>query len=120
MDTEVLDFNRYFTNEELQAVLAEWAQAYPALVQLGELGKSHEGKPIPLLTLTNTEIGADTDKAAIWIDANIHATEIAGTTVALHIAHTLLCGHGTGASGAVVNVHIRSNQGGSIQRQVRL
>jgi murein tripeptide amidase MpaA len=34
------------------------------------------------------------EKPAIWIDANIHATELAGTTVALHIVHTLLTGYG--------------------------
>ena len=33
----------------------------------------------------------------MWVDANIHATEVAGTTVALNIAHTLLTGYGTDA-----------------------
>ncbi|RME64677.1 MAG: carboxypeptidase, partial [Caldilineae bacterium] len=89
-----MNFNHYFTNEEIADVLQGWAQEYPNLVTVDELGRSYEGRPIPLLTLTNQETGADTDKPAIWIDANIHATELAGTTVALHIAHTLLTEYG--------------------------
>jgi hypothetical protein len=92
-----MDFNHYFNNEELDAALNGWAERYRHLAEVSELGRSHEGKPIPLLTLTNKETGADSDKPAIWVDANIHATEVAGTTVALHIAHTLLNGHGSDA-----------------------
>ena len=92
-----MEFNRYFNNEELDAVASGWARSFPQLVKVSELGKSHEGKAIPLLTLTNEETGAPADKPAVWIDANIHATEVAGTTVALHIAHTLLSGYGSDA-----------------------
>ncbi len=90
-----MEFNRYFNNEELATVAGSWAESQPQLVDLSELGKSHEGNPILLLTLTNVETGAPADKPAVWIDANIHATEVAGTTVALHIAHTLLSGYGS-------------------------
>jgi murein tripeptide amidase MpaA len=88
-----MNFNHYFTNQELDAVLREWAAQYPNLMTLSELGQSHEGRPIPLLTLTNQATGADTEKAAIWLDANIHATEIAGTTTVLAIVHALLDGY---------------------------
>jgi len=92
-----MNFNHYFTNDELAGVLARWVDEYPALTALSSLGHSYEGQEIPLLTLTNSATGPDTDKPAIWIDANIHATELAGTTTALHIAHTLLTGYGTDA-----------------------
>lgn len=92
-----MNFNHYFTNDELAEVLAGWVNEYPALAALSVLGKSYEGREIPLLTLTNTATGPDTDKPALWIDANIHATEVAGTTTALHIAHTLLTSYGTDA-----------------------
>jgi len=85
-----MNFNHYFTNDELAGVLSGWVSEYPALAALSTLGQSYEGREIPLLTLTNQATGPDTDKPAIWIDANIHATELAGTTTALHIAHTLL------------------------------
>lgn len=89
-----MDFSRYFNNEELDATAQGWAESYPQLIDVSELGKSHESKGIPLLTLTCKETGEPSDKPAVWIDANIHATEVAGTTVALHIAHTLLSGYG--------------------------
>jgi murein tripeptide amidase MpaA len=89
-----MNFNHYFTNDELTEILSGCAKEYPTLAALSVLGKSYEGREIPLLTLTNQATGPDTDKPALWIDANIHATEVAGTTTALHIAHTLLTGYG--------------------------
>ena len=90
-----MDFNHYFTNDDVESVLNGWAEEHPHLVRVNELGRSHENREIPLLTLTNRKTGTDKEKPAIWIDSNIHATEVAGTTVALHIAHTLLSGYGS-------------------------
>lgn len=89
-----MDFNHYFTNEELEELLPAWVEAYPELIRLSRIGESYEKRPIWLLTVTNQESGADTDKPAVWIDANIHATEIAGTTTSLLIVHTLLDKYG--------------------------
>jgi murein tripeptide amidase MpaA len=89
-----MDFNHYFTNPELETLLNGWAQSYPSLVSLTSIGESYEKRPIWLLTLTNQATGPDTDKPAVWIDANIHATEITGTTTALHIANSLLENYG--------------------------
>ncbi len=85
-----MDFNHYFTNAELNHLLEDWVATYPDLAQVSSIGTSHEGRPIWLLTLTNHATGTDVEKPAIWIDANIHATEITGTTSALYIAHHLL------------------------------
>jgi murein tripeptide amidase MpaA len=89
-----MDFNHYYTNEELEIVLKAWEQAYPSLATLSRIGESYEKRPIWLLTLTNTLKGADTDKPAVWLDANIHATELTGTTVTLYIASQLLENYG--------------------------
>jgi murein tripeptide amidase MpaA len=90
-----MDFNRYFNNDELEQTVGEWAEAYPSLLQISSLGTSYEGREILLLTVTNQATGLDTEKPALWIDANIHATEIAGTTTALAVVHQLLSGYGT-------------------------
>lgn len=90
-----MDFNRYFTNAELESTLREWAATYKKTLKLSTLGKSYEKRPIWLLTITNPRTGDDTEKPAIWIDANIHATEITGTTTAMMVAHTLLSGFGS-------------------------
>jgi murein tripeptide amidase MpaA len=91
---DTLNFNRFFTNDELLQLLDEWLAKYPNLMQKNSIGKSHEGRPIWLLTLTNQSTGSDLDKPAIWIDANIHATEITGTTSALYIVYHLLKDYG--------------------------
>ena len=89
-----MNFNHYFTNDELEKLYKEWTELYPNLVRLTTIGESYEKRPIWLLTLTNAATGPDLEKPAVWIDANIHATEITGNTTALKIAHTLLEGYG--------------------------
>ncbi|MBN1149577.1 MAG: hypothetical protein JXA78_20115 [Anaerolineales bacterium] len=90
-----MDFSHYFTNEELETLLPDWVKKYPKLLSLIRIGESYEKRPIWLLALTNQESGPDSEKPAVWIDANIHATEIAGTTTTLYTAHTLLEGYGS-------------------------
>jgi murein tripeptide amidase MpaA len=90
-----MEFNHYFSNDELATIIKQWSQAYPNLIQVSEIGNTHEGRPIRLLTLTNIATGSDQEKPAIWIDANIHATEITGTTSAMYIVSHLLTGYGS-------------------------
>lgn len=78
-----MDFNHYFTNDELTTVLNEFTARFPHLARLSEIGRSHEDRPIHLLTLTNFNTGEDIHKPALWLDGNIHATELAGTTTVL-------------------------------------
>ena len=69
-------FDRYYTNEELQSVLNDLAETYPDLVEASTLGKSYEGRDIPLMVLTQKKTGPHKEKPAFWIDGNLHATEI--------------------------------------------
>ena len=85
-----MDFNCYFTNDEVDTLLKEWHENHPTISSLSTIGESYEKRPIWLVTLTNQETGSAKEKPAVWIDANIHATEIAGTTTALYIIYTLL------------------------------
>ena len=89
-----MDFNRYFNNQELKNTLEDWVRGYPNLVHLDMLGSSYEERPIWLLTVTNQETGQDKEKPAVWIDANLHSTEIAGTTTALALVYKLLSKYG--------------------------
>ena len=89
-----MDFNRYFRNEELETTLKEWEGQYKTLLSIDTIGKSHEGRPIWVALVTNKETGPDKEKPAVWIDANIHATEIAGTTTSMSIIHALISGYG--------------------------
>ena len=55
-------FDSFYRHTELTSLLEGYALARPNLVQLRSLGKSHEGRDIWLLVITNTATGADVDK----------------------------------------------------------
>ena len=91
-----MDSNHYFSNEEMQSQLEEWAQSYPDLLRVEHLGNSYEGRPILLAILTRQDNGVDHQKPAVWVDANIHATEITGTTTALRLLEQKVAVHENG------------------------
>ncbi len=85
---------RYFSNEDLAATLQAWAGQYPHLAALRTFGESHEKRPLWLMTISNQASGPDHEKPALWIDANIHATELTGTSAAMNVIERLLAGYG--------------------------
>src|SRR4051812_7901591 len=89
--------SKYLDYAELAAQLAAWQKAHPDFVRVTSLGKTAEGRDIPLVT-----IGRDPDnhRPAIWVDGNMHATELCGSSVALAIAED------------VIDIHRRSREGG--------
>jgi len=90
-----LPLDRFLRFPELTEVLREMASAHPDLLHLSEAGRSHEGREIWLCTVTNRATGPHDEKPALWVDANIHATELTGSTAALHLVHRLVSEHGT-------------------------
>jgi murein tripeptide amidase MpaA len=90
-------FDTFYRHAELTQLLQAYAEARPDLVDLRVLGKSHEGRDIALVVITNTATGDDTDKPAIWVDGNIHAGELTASTACLYWLHQLVSGHGSDA-----------------------
>ncbi|MDB5099057.1 MAG: hypothetical protein JWM80_3478 [Cyanobacteria bacterium RYN_339] len=66
----------------------------PDLASLAEIGRSHEGRRIWCVTLTNAATGEAARKPAYFIDANIHAGEVTGSAVALYTIRHLLDAYG--------------------------
>jgi murein tripeptide amidase MpaA len=89
-------FDQFYRHAELTRLLQDYAAAAPRLVELRSLGRSHEGRDIWLLVLTNTGTGADTDKPAFWVDGNIHAAELTASTACLYWLHQLISGYEAG------------------------
>lgn len=87
--------DRYYRYAELTALLRAWAAEYPAIATLGSIGRSGEGRDIPVMTITNPATGPDREKPAYYVDANIHAGEVTGSSVALGNIHHLLTRYGT-------------------------
>lgn len=82
--------NAYLDDARLTAQLQAWANAFPELTRLRALGTTPEGRTIWLLV-----IGREPDRRrpAVWVDGNMHAAEVAGSSVALAIAEDVLALH---------------------------
>ncbi|MCU0497829.1 MAG: M14 family metallopeptidase [Anaerolineae bacterium] len=85
-----IQFDRYYRYEELTQLLQQYTQTYPHLVSLESIGKSYEGRDIWLLTVTDQSCGAPEEKPAVWVDGNIHATEVSPSSACLYLLHRLL------------------------------
>jgi len=90
-------FDRFYRYDELTDLLRAFVREYPALVALESIGRSHEGRDIWAVTVTNTATGPAADKPAFWVDGNIHATEVAASAANLYFLHTLVTQYGSDA-----------------------
>jgi murein tripeptide amidase MpaA len=86
-------FDTFYKHDGLTRLLYDYADAHPDLVQVRSIGKSHEGRDIWVVTVTNTATGPDTDKPAFWTDGNIHAAELTASTACLYYLHQLVTGY---------------------------
>ncbi|MEM9194618.1 MAG: M14 family metallopeptidase [Myxococcota bacterium] len=79
--------NDYLDHGEVTAQLKAWAEAFPAFVRLTTLTTTAEGREQWLLT-----IGREPDRLrpAVWVDGNMHASELCGSSVALAIAEDVI------------------------------
>jgi murein tripeptide amidase MpaA len=90
-----LRFDSFYRYDDLTELLQTWAQERPEVLRLDSIGRSYEDRDIWLAAVTNFETGADLDKPAFLIEANIHALEVTGCTAALNLIQRLLDGYGS-------------------------
>src|SRR5688572_10546754 len=83
----------YLDHEAITEQLHAWAEAFPEIVHVESIGKTPEGRDLWVVT-----IGADRARSrpAVWVDGNMHATELCGSSVALAIAEDAIAIHAGG------------------------
>ncbi len=90
IDVHHLQWDRYYSQQEVTAILHALHEAYPRLTSLQSLGKSEEGRDIWELTINNPATGEEMNKPAVYVDGAIHGNEIQATEVCLYLAWQLL------------------------------
>jgi len=77
----------YLDYAALTTQLTAWARHFPELCRLESIGQTPEGRELWVLT-----VGREPGRArpGVWVDGNMHAGEVAGTSVALAIAEDVL------------------------------
>jgi hypothetical protein len=94
LQNEVMDFQHYHTYTEMVWWFKKWAEQYPELVDLYSVAQSFGGRDIYQLTVTNKKTGKDTDKPAMFIDANRHSGEVTAAESAFWMLHHMLTNYG--------------------------
>jgi murein tripeptide amidase MpaA len=89
-----LRFDRFYRHGDLTAILKGFAQRKPSLFAIESIGRSHEGRDIHVVTVTNTATGPAAHKPAFWVDGNIHAAELTASTACLCYLDALERGYG--------------------------
>lgn len=87
-------FDRFYRYEDLTSLLMGYAEEFPDLVKIQSIGKSYEGRDIWTAVITNFKTGSDEYKPAVWIDGNIHATEVSASTACLYHLNKLVNEYG--------------------------
>jgi hypothetical protein len=91
---ESLTFDKYHTIDVIYFWLKKWAEDYPDLVGLYEVGRSFEDRPIMQITITNSKTGKDTDKPAAYFEGGRHSGEVTGCESVMWLANYLLENYG--------------------------
>ena len=92
-----IKFDRYYRYEDLTKLLQGYAAEHPDLVKVESIGQSYEGRDIWLVTVTNFASGDAADKPALWVDGNIHASEVSPSTACLYLLNKLTGEYGSNA-----------------------
>ena len=96
--SEKLSFYVYHSPDVMYHWYRKWAEQYPNLVDLYEVAKSYEGRPILQMTLTNKKTGKHTDKPAAYFEAGRHSGEVTSSEAVLWLTKHLLDNYGKDAA----------------------
>ena len=89
-----LTFDKYHTADVVYHWMRTWAEKYPDLIDMYEVGFSWEGRPIYQITLTNKKTGKATDKPAAYFEGGRHSGEISAVESTIWLLKYLLDEYG--------------------------
>lgn len=92
-----ITFDHFFRYDELTGILQAFAKEFPNLVTVESIGKSYEGRDIWLATITNLATGPAQEKPAMWVDGNIHATEVSPASACIYLINKVTSQYGKDA-----------------------
>lgn len=75
---------RYWMYAEMWETLRALQTQYPDFMRVEVIGQSRQGRDLAGVTLTHFNTGLAETKSALFVDANIHAGEVAGNSVAMY------------------------------------
>jgi hypothetical protein len=84
------------TYEQLGAHLRDLAARHPDLVGVETMARSHQGREVWLVTLTDRRVGRPEDKPALYMDGLIHAEELTAGQAVIYLLDRLIERAGAG------------------------
>ena len=89
-----LTWDRWLDHDEIGERLRLMERTWPEFLKLQSVGKSFGGRDMWVMTINNPRTDAELDKAAMFIEANVHGNEIQGAEVTLYTVWYLMENYG--------------------------
>ncbi|WP_207592281.1 M14 family zinc carboxypeptidase [Halomontanus rarus] len=91
----VIPITDFYDHEELTEKLHRLIDAAPDLLSMSSIGTSPEGRELWCVEAANTAVGPAVEtRSALLVTANMHAREVAGSWVSLHLLDHLVSAYG--------------------------
>ncbi|GAB4451946.1 MAG: hypothetical protein OHK0029_02030 [Armatimonadaceae bacterium] len=87
------DYGGWMTWEEIQQKIAQWKKKYPNLVHVGTIGKTVEGRNIPLLRFSD-DATANNSEPEVLLITGMHPREQAPIICLTQLMDEILAGYG--------------------------
>lgn len=89
-----LTWDRWLDHDEISERLQLMERTWPRFLTLQSAGMSYGDREMWVMTINNPETGDELDKAAMYIEANVHGNEIQGAEVTLYTIWYLMENYG--------------------------
>ena len=87
---DTLAFDRYHSLDVIYTWLKRWSEKYPEIMDLYEVGRSFEGRPVYQVTISSKKGAKDTDKPGAFFEGGRHSGEVTASESALWLIKYLL------------------------------